>query len=147
MNNGEKIKQNLNSKSTVKEIKKNLQKKYQNDNDKIINLYYKGKELSKENESIGNICDTNSLDLEMVSISMTESIFNSENKMKEKIINKLTPQCQFHNGDKELYICITCGMAFCEHCNDKHKDHKTLQKKEILKYAKELKDNQENIIK
>ena len=147
MNNGEKIKQNLNSKSTVKEIKNNLQKKYQNDNDKVINLYYKGKELTKENESIGNICDKNSLDLVMVSISMTESIYNSENKMKEKIISKLTPQCEFHNGDKELYICITCGMAFCEHCSDKHKDHKTLEKKEILKYANELKDNQENIIK
>ena len=147
MNNGEKIKQNLNSKSTIKEIKRNLQKKFENDNDKVINLYYKGKELTKENESIGNICNNNSLDLVMVSLTMTESMLKSENKMKEKIISKLTPQCEFHNGDKELYICITCGMAFCEHCSDKHKDHKTLQKKEILKYAKELKNNQENIIK
>ena len=56
---------------------------------------------------------------------MTESILNSENKMKEKIINKLTPECQFHNGDKELYICVTCGLAFCENCKEKHKDHKT----------------------
>ena len=82
----------------------------------------------------------------MVSISMTESILNSENKMKEKIINKLTPECQFHNGDKELYICVTCGLAFCENCKEKHKDHKTLEKKEIIKYTKELKNNQETII-
>ena len=78
---------------------------------------------------------------------MTESILNSENKMKEKIINKLTPECQFHNGDKELYICVTCGLAFCENCKEKHKDHKTLEKKEILKYIKELKENKENLIK
>ena len=78
---------------------------------------------------------------------MTESILNSENKMKEKIINKLTPKCRFHNGEKELYICITCGLAFCENCKEKHKDHKTLEKKEILKYIKELKENKENLIK
>ena len=147
LNKDEKIKQNINSKSTVKDIKRNLQKNYANDDEKVINLYYKGKELTKENELIGNICNNDSLDLVMVSISMTESILNSENKMKEKIINKLTPKCRFHNGEKELYICITCGLAFCENCKEKHKDHKTLEKKEILKYIKELKENKENLIK
>ena len=83
----------------------------------------------------------------MVSISINDSIINSENKMKEKIISKLIPECKFHKDNKDCFFCITCGMAFCDKCKDYHNEHKTLEKKEMLNYSKDLKEKRENLLK
>ena len=82
----------------------------------------------------------------MVSISINDSIINSESKMKEKIISKLIPECNYHKDDKDYFICISCGMSFCDKCKDYHKDHKTIEKKEIVKYSKDLKEKKEYLL-
>ena len=143
LQNGKKIKQNFNSGSTVNEVKRMIKKNcsINEENDKLINLYHDGKELKEGEEKIGNICKNNdTLDLVMVSITLNESssILNSENKMNEKIINKLVYDCKYHKGGKDKYFCINCGMAFCDQCKDKHNNHKTVEKKEIIKYIKDL---------
>ena len=38
-------------------------------------------------------------------------------------------------------------MAFCDKCKDYHKEHKNIEKKEILKYSKDLKEKRENLLK
>ena len=83
----------------------------------------------------------------MVSISINDSIINSENKMKEKIISKLIPECKFHKDNKDCFFCITCGMAFCDKCKEYHNEHKTLEKKEMLNYSNDLKEKRENLLK
>ena len=67
LNKGNKIRKNYNSLSTIKEIKRNLEKQYSSEEEeKLVNLYHNGKELIKEDEEIGNICKNNdTLDLVM----------------------------------------------------------------------------------
>ena len=148
LNKGNKIRKNYNSLSTIKEIKRNLEKQYSSEEEeKLVNLYHNGKELIKEDEEIGNICKNNdTLDLVMVSLTINESMINSDNKMKEKIISKLNPNCEFHNGIKDKYICITCGTAFCDECQNLHNNHKTIVKKEILNFEKDIKERKEKLI-
>ena len=147
-NGNEKIKQNFNSKSTVKEIKHQLKKNISDPTkQKMINLYYQGKPLDKDDISIGNLCNNDELDLVMVSITMTDSITKDQKKVNEKIINKLISTCNLHKGDKELNICVTCGVAFCDQCAGGHKGHKTVSRSEMTKFADELKETKENLNK
>ncbi len=46
-----------------------------------------------------------------------------------------------------LFLIDLIIYSNSENCKEKNKDHKTLEKKEIWKYIKELKDNEENLIK
>ena len=83
-----------------------MQRNYlENKDSNLINLYCNGKELTEGEEEIGNICKNNdTLDLVMVSISINDSIINSENKMKEKIISKLIPECKYHKDNKDYFF-------------------------------------------
>ena len=103
--------------------------------------------MDKEDESIGNLCNNDELDLVMVSITLTDSIAKDQKKVDEKIINKLTSNCELHKGDKELNICVTCGIAFCDQCGADHKSHKTVNRSDLMKFSEELKETQENIQK
>ena len=126
---------------TIKEIKKNLQSKEKKEK---INLYYKGKPLTNEEEFIGNIIPlNNTIDLVMVSITLNESIDSI--KEKEKIINKLSSNCANHNDQKELNICINCTCAICDKCKDLHKNHKIINKNEIINNEKFLLEYKNNI--
>lgn len=148
-NGQEKYRQNFNSKNTIKEIKHSIKKNYcqSTDNNKMINLYYQGRELNKDDESLGHICNTDALDLVMVSITLTDSIIQDSQRIKGRVINKLSKSCSLHKGDKELNVCVTCGIAFCEQCSSEHKDHNTLNKKDLMSYSVELKEMKENIQK
>lgn len=109
---------------------------------KKINLYYKGKELANEEEIIGTLISNNGseeLELSAIILFMNDSTFVDENKTKEKLIQKITEKCQFHKGNKELYICTTCGVAFCTHCENKHKNHEIIERKNIIQFNNELK--------
>ena len=109
---------------------------------KKVNLYYKEKELTNEEEKIGNLVSNNGseeIELSMVILSLNDSTFVDENKIKEKLIQKIADKCQFHKDNKELFICISCGVAFCAHCSDKHKTHDIIERKNIIKFNNELK--------
>ena len=109
---------------------------------KKVNLYYKEKELTNDDEKIGNLISNNGseeIELSMVILSLNDSTFVDENKIKEKLIQKIADKCQFHKDNKELFICITCGVAFCAHCSDKHKDHDIIERKNLIKFNNELK--------
>ena len=109
---------------------------------KKINLYYKEKELTNEEEKIGNLVSNNGseeIELSMVILSLNDSTFVDENKIKEKLIQKIADRCQFHKDNKEMFICITCGVAFCSHCSEKHKTHDIIERKNIIKFNNELK--------
>ena len=109
---------------------------------KKVNLYYKEKELTNEEEKIGNLVSNNGseeIELSMVILSLNDSTFVDENKIKEKLIQKIADKCQFHKDNKEMFICITCGVAFCAHCSDKHKTHDIIERKNIIKFNNELK--------
>lgn len=84
----------------------------------------------------------------MVSITMSESIDqNASSKEQEKIMGKLISACPFHNDNKELYICIKCGVAYCQRCATKHNGHETLQRKELINIGKKVRDKSENLNK
>ena len=109
---------------------------------KKVNLYYKEKELTNEEEKIGNLVSNNGseeIELSMVILSLNDSTFVDENKIKEKLIQKIADKCQFHKDNKEMFICISCGVAFCSHCSDKHKTHDIIERKNIIKFNNELK--------
>lgn len=112
----------------------------------MINLYYKGKQLTKEDEHIDTLCNGDELDLFMVSISLTDSIRNDKTKTQEALIEKLSKECAIHK-DKELNLCITCGMAYCNKCADNHKKHKTVNKNDFIQFQEELKNNKETMEK
>ena len=96
-NGNEKIKQNFNSKSTVKELKHQLKKNISDPTkQKMINLYYQGKPLDRDDISIGNLCNNDELDLVMVSITMTDSITKDQKKVDEKIINRYYKPNEMH---------------------------------------------------
>ena len=109
---------------------------------KKINIFYKGKELINEEEKIGNLVANNGselLELSIIVLSLNDSTIADENKIKEKLIDKITENCQFHKNNRELYICMTCGAAFCTHCSNKHKNHDIIERKNIIKFNNELK--------
>ena len=92
---------------TVHSIKKNCYAT-PDDKDHMINLYYKGRQLTREDERIDTLCNGDELDLVMVSISLTDSIRNDKTRTQEALIEKLSKECAIHK-DKELNLCITCG--------------------------------------
>ena len=81
----------------------------------------------------------------MISVSLNDSSIKDSYKIQEKIINKLSSNCKYHSGNKELLICVTCGMAICDQCNSKHEGHQKLYKKELINSGKELKQKSEEI--
>lgn len=78
---------------------------------------------------------------------MSDSMAKDDKKIEEQIINKLASTCQFHNGEKALNVCITCGRAFCDQCANDHKGHKTINRSDLMKFSEELKESKENIQK
>ena len=66
-------------------------------------------------------------------------------KVQEKLINKLSSNCKYHSGIKELLICVTCGMAICDQCGNKHEGHQKLYKTELINSGKELKKKSDEI--
>ena len=109
---------------------------------KTINLYYKGKELINDEEILANLIPNNDneiIELCAIILSLNDSTFIDENKTKEKLIKKIVEKCQYHKGNKELYICIKCGVAFCSHCSKKHENHEVIERKNIIKFNDELK--------
>ena len=144
----EKIKQTYNSKYTIKELMNSLKKNHsKNENDKIINLYYKGNQITKLDQNIGEICETNDFNLKMVSISLSESMVEDNNKIQRALIHKLSSECNFHSGEKEINICLSCGMGFCDKCLNKHQSHKIINKNELIKYKNEIEEYKNNIYK
>ena len=79
----------------------------------------------------------------MVSLTLNESM--NSIKEKEKIINKLSSNCSNHNEQKELNICINCTCAICDKCKDLHKNHKIINKNEIINNEKFLEEYKTNI--
>ena len=75
----------------------------------------------------------------MLSVSLNDSSSKDNYKIQEKIITKLSSNCKYHSGNKELLICITCGMAICDQCGNKHEGHQKLYKTELINSGKELK--------
>ena len=75
----------------------------------------------------------------MVILSLNDSTLIDENKTKEKLINKISNKCLFHENNKELFICTTCNVAFCKYCTDKHESHDIIERKDIIKFNNELK--------
>lgn len=143
----EKYKQTVSSRSTVKELTHSIKKNHLSiDKDCLINLYYKGHLLSKEEEFLENITNSDELELVMVVINLTDSIRNDKEKLQDALIQKLSKDCPLH-GEKLMYICLTCGTAFCEKCQASHKDHKTVNKTDVVQFQNELNDNKENMIK
>ena len=82
----------------------------------------------------------------MLSVSLNDSnAVKDKYKLQEKIINKLSSICKYHSGNKELLICVDCGMAICDQCGSKHGTHQKLYKTELINSGKELKKKSEEI--
>lgn len=114
----------------------------------MVNVYYKGKQLSKDDEeNIGAICKEDQLDLVLVSVTMTDSIREDKERTNHALIQKLSKECSIHKGDIELNLCIQCEMTYCNKCSNNHKDHKTINKKDLTKYSGELKLEREKMEK
>ena len=113
--------------------------------DKEIIFYCDGKPITDENEEIGNIADGTDINLEMLSVSLTDSREQDSFKIQEKVINKLSTDCKYHSGNKELLICVTCGTAICDQCGNKHEGHKKLYKRELINSGRELKQKSEEM--
>ena len=108
-----------------------------------MNLFFKGKELTNDEEIIGNLISNNGieeLELSVVILSLNDSTLVDENRTKEKLINKISNKCPYHENNKELFICTSCNVAFCKFCSEKHKSHEIIQRKDIIKFNEELKD-------
>ena len=104
-----------------------------------------GKPLANENEQIGNLTDGADVNFEILSVSLSENSVKDDFKIQKKLMNKLSLNCKLHPENKELLICVNCGKAICELCNDNHQGHKTLYKKELINSGKELKKKSEEI--
>ena len=108
-------------------------------------FYCDGKPITDENEKIGNIAEGADINLEIISVSVTENSAKDEEIIQEKLINKLSNRCKYHSDNKELLICVNCGKAICDKCNDKHEGHKKIYKKELINSGKELKQKSNEI--
>ena len=148
---GKVISQNFDSSTPIREVKRTLKRKYQelgikphNINKEIV-FYCDGKPIDDENVQIGNIAEEGEVNLAMLSVSLNDSSLKDKYKIQEKVINKLSSNCKFHSGNKELLICVTCGMAICDQCGNKHEGHQKLYKTELISQGKELKKKSEEI--
>ena len=132
-------------------MKRSLKRKYQELGhktkklDKEIVFYCDGKQITDENEQIGNIAEGPDVNLEIISVSLNDSSVKDEAKIQEKVIDKVSGQCQYHSGNKELLICIDCGKAICDKCNAQHQGHNKIYKKELINSGKELKQKSDKI--
>ena len=105
-----------------------------------IYLYYQEKEIKDDDKQIGELnVFLNELNFSIIIISMNESSFEQEEKGKEKLIKKISSKCSLHKGDRELFICTNCGIAFCSQCSENHKKHKIIEKKDLVKFNENLK--------
>jgi len=131
---------NIEKNETIKSLE--MENKSKNSH-KTINLYFKGKELINDDEIIGNLVTNNGieeLELSVIILSLSDSSFIDDNKKKEKLINKICNKCLLHKNNKEFFICTTCNVAFCKFCSNKHKSHEIIERKDIVKFNKELKN-------
>ena len=148
---GSKIQQNFLSTTPIKEVKRSLKNKYKQLGHKTKNIdneiifYCDGKPITNENEQIGNLTEGAEMNFEILSVSISDNNSNDTYKIQEKIVNKVSRECQDHPGNKELLICADCGKAFCEKCNDKHQGHKKIYKKELINSGRELKQKSNEI--
>ena len=122
-------------------MKRALKRKYQElgghnakNIDKEIVFYCDNKPITNENEQIGNIAEDGEVNLAMLSVSLNDSLSKDSYKIQEKLINKLASNCKYHSGNKELLICVTCGIAICDQCSNKHDGHQKLYKTELINY-------------
>lgn len=149
--NGNIIQQNFLSTTSIGEVKRSLKRKYQELGhkskklDQEIIFYCDGKQITDENEQIGNIAEGPDVNLEIISVSLNDSSVKDDFKIQEKVIDKLSGKCQYHSGNKELLICVDCGKAICDKCNDQHQGHKKIYKKELINSGKELKEKSDKI--
>ena len=148
---GKEIYHDFERSTPIKEVKRVLIKKYQelginsHNIDKEIEFYCDENPIKNENEQIGNIADGAELNLEMISISLNSSSKKDIDERQKKVIDKLSKNCKFHSGNKELLICITCGISFCSECIYKHQAHQKLYKTELISQGKEIKKISEEI--
>ena len=156
INNNGKIKHiNIDKNITLKQLKEIIINKYENDDNKIItsnevkplnkkaNIFYKGKELINDEQIIDKIIirenDIDEIDLSVIILSLNDSTFIDENKTTEKLIQNVTKECSLHKGNRELYICVTCNVSFCQKCSKSHASHEILEKKNLINFKNELK--------
>jgi hypothetical protein len=85
------------------------------------------------------------ISLAMLSVSLNDSHDKDSFAIQEKVINKLSSNCKYHSGNKELLICVSCGTAICDQCGNKHEGHQKLYKKELINSGRELKQKSEEI--
>ena len=135
-------------------MKRSLKNKYQQlghktkNIDKEIIFYCDGKPITNENEQIGNLTEGAEMNFEILSVSLSDNNSTIDDyTIQEKIVDKVSQDCQNHPGNKELLICVDCGKSFCEKCNDKHEGHKKLYKKELINSGRELKQKSNEISK
>ena len=148
---GNKIQQNFESTTSIKEVKRSFKRKYQElghkpkNIDKEIVFYIDGRPITDENEQIGNIAEGPDINLEIISVSINDDSVKDDDRIQEKLINKLASNCKYHTENKELLICVNCGKAICDKCNDKHQGHQKIYKKELINSGKELKKKSNEI--
>ena len=148
---GNKIQQNFESTTSIKEVKRSFKRKYQElghkpkNIDKEIVFYIDGRPITDENEQIGNIAEGPDINLEIISVSINDDSVKDDDRIQEKLITKLASNCKYHTENKELLICVNCGKAICDKCNDKHQGHQKIYKKELINSGKELKKKSNEI--
>ena len=108
---------------------------------KKIYLYYMENELINNEQKLGELNNcAYELYFTAFTFSMNESSISKEDKGKEKLIKKISDECSVHKNQKELFICITCKVAFCDKCSEKHNNHQVIEKKELMKFGQNLKN-------
>ena len=114
--------------------------------DKKLIIFYNNTEIPRDDdEKIGENFDGSEVDLVMTSITMNQSELGNESVIQEKVINKVSKECKYHKGAKELNICVKCKVAFCQECSDKHKNHESITKKDLIKYLNQLNTKSEEM--
>lgn len=96
-------------------------------------------------QRIEQICDNDEFNVRMVTVSMTDSMREDSIRIQKGLINKLSNDCVDHPGEKELNMCITCGITFCDKCKSKHNNHQTITKHNLIDYKKEIEEKKKNI--
>ena len=106
---------------------------------KKIYLYYQENELINNEQKIGELNNcAYELNFTAFTFSMNESSISKEDRGKEKLIRKISDECSLHKNQKEIFICITCKVAFCNQCSENHNNHKVIEKKELMKFSQNL---------
>ena len=115
-NNNKKTTQTFAGEVKIGEIKDILVNKYQqefkeeNFNDKKLEFFCNGHKIKDDDMEIGDVNNGEDVDLIMLSVSMNESISESDKsisksqKYRERILGKLVTTCNFHNQNKESNI-------------------------------------------